>query len=1093
MARFTGKVVTAICFFGAASAAFAQFTSNVQGVVQDQTSAAIPNATVRLRSLSTDVARTTKTSDAGVYRFSSLQPGGYDISVEAAGFQTKTVTVTLQTAQTADLNIGMSVAASNQAVEVRGNAILLDTADSRIQATIRQETLQDLPFQGRNFMGLVAVAPGVTGVGAVGGGAPSDAPDNFGTEKTVNASGNGRNYAGNEFVMDGLNVTSNIIQGVSNLSPNPDSIQEVSIQTNTFSVEQGKASSIVVNITSKSGTNQFHGTGSYFFNNQDLRARTEFTTKYGPYKRHDLAGTLGGPIIKNKTFFFASVEPLWSQVSLATNVRTFEAPEFVDWAKQNYPGTLGTRLLLERPLINQVQTGVNKRARDLFTDCGTPARGNIPCDLPVIAEGRFNAAAFRNALQYNFRGDQYFRDGRDRLYGNYYKTDLDTEQVPGRVGYYSINNNNTKAFQTSWTHTFTPSLLNEGSFGFIRVEGSFGGYPGLPFHIPTINIDQVSQNFAVPSNGPGAFIQHNYNWRDVVSWVRGSHSLKFGFEAWSGDDDAQFANNSYRPTFRFLNLLDFVQDNPYSETGAVFDPLTGKITNGAYRHLMNTAGAFVQDEWKVKSNLTLTLGIRWDDYGNPHPDTSKTLTFGNILLGPGKTIDEQIANASVRQVPALYEGRLNKNFSPRAGFAWDPSKQGAWSIRGGIGLYHDWIPLGEANRIRNNPPGNVVPTFLSGSATPPLFVLGSSDAPPFGFTFPQFSVRSLDEHGGILGQQVNTGGIDRNIHPSNTLNYVIGVERRLFTRTVAGANYSGSYTWDGIIGTDLNRYAGDLLDGTLNRLNPSFGTMFYEFNANEIHYNALILTLRHEFGRGSMQSSYTFGKVTDFGSAGERVNRDPGNAFPEQHDLQRYQAPADWDVRHRFSFSGNYRIPNVFANQRLLKAVVGGWEWSAVAILQTGTPFTVFNGAPFQGNFDASGKFLGFKAGSGDYNADGVNYDWPNMPMTDYTGTHTRQQYITGLFQKSEFGVPAPGTEGNMQRSAFRNPGLIQVDTAMIKNNALPFIGERGNLQLRFEFFNVLNRVNLQGVSADLNSSTFGRSTSTYDPRVIQLGARLLF
>jgi hypothetical protein len=251
MARFTGKVVTAICFFGAASAAFAQFTSNVQGVVQDQTSAAIPNATVRLRSLSTDVARTTKTSDAGVYRFSSLQPGGYDISVEAAGFQTKTVTVTLQTAQTADLNIGMSVAASNQAVEVRGNAILLDTADSRIQATIRQETLQDLPFQGRNFMGLVAVAPGVTGVGAVGGGAPSDAPDNFGTEKTVNASGNGRNYAGNEFVMDGLNVTSNIIQGVSNLSPNPDSIQEVSIQTNTFSVEQGKASSIVVNFTER--------------------------------------------------------------------------------------------------------------------------------------------------------------------------------------------------------------------------------------------------------------------------------------------------------------------------------------------------------------------------------------------------------------------------------------------------------------------------------------------------------------------------------------------------------------------------------------------------------------------------------------------------------------------------------------------------------------------------------------------------------------------------------------------------------------------------------------------------------------------------
>jgi hypothetical protein len=253
----------------------------------------------------------------------------------------------------------------------------------------------------------------------------------------------------------------------------------------------------------------------------------------------------------------------------------------------------------------------------------------------------------------------------------------------------------------------------------------------------------------------------------------------------------------------------------------------------------------------------------------------------------------------------------------------------------------------------------------------------------------------------------------------------------------------------------------------------------------------MILTLRQEFGRSAIQASYTFGKVTDFGTAGERVNRDPGNAFPDPHNLGQYQAPADWDVRHRFSFSGNYYIPSPHA--ALLNKVLGGWEWSAVTILQTGTPFTVFTGAPFQGNFDATGKFLGFRAGSGDYNADGVNYDWPNVPTKDYTGTHTRQEYITGLFQKSEFGIPAPGTEGNMRRSMFRNPGLIQVDTSLIKNNPLPFIGERGNLQLRFEFFNVLNRVNLQGVSADLNSSTFGRSTSTFDPRVIQLGARLLF
>lgn len=1093
MAALASRRAVFAYFLGAGAICFGQFSSNIQGVVQDQTQSAVPHATVKLRNLSTDVTLTASSNDAGVYRFSSLQPGNYDIAVEAAGFQAQTLHVTLQTSQTADVNVNLTVAGAAATVEVAGTAPLLDAADSRLQATIRQETLQDLPFQGRNFLGLVAVAPGVTGFGAVGGGAPGNAPDNFSTEKVVDASGNGRNSAGNEFVMDGLNVTSNIIQGVSNLSPNPDSIQEVSIQTNTFSVEQGKASSILVNVTTKSGTNHFHGTGSYFFNNQDLRARTAFTTKYEPYKRHDLAGTFGGPIIKNKTFFFASVEPLWSQTSSANSVTTYEAQEFVDWAKVNFPKSLGTSVLLDRPLINVSTTGVNKRASDLFpTDCGTPAAANIPCSLPVIAEGRFKPAPFRNALQYNFRGDQYLRDNRDRLYANYYKTDLDTEQVPIRRGYYSVNNNNTKALQTSWTHIFTPALLNEGSFGVIRVEGSFGEYPGLPFHIPTINIDQ-SQNFAVPSNGPGAFIQHNYNWRDVVSWVRGSHSLKFGFEAWSGDDDAQFANNTLRPTFRFLNLLDLVRDQPFNETGVVFDPLTGKVANGAYRHLMSTFGAFVQDEWKVKRNLTVTMGIRWDDYGNPHPDKSKTITFGNIILGPGSTLDQQIANASVRQVEGVYAHRLNKNFSPRVGVAWDPTRQGKWSIRGGVGLYHDWIPLGEANRIRNNPPGNVSPVFLAGTATPPLFALGTSDAPPFGFPFPQFAVKALDEHGGIVGQQVNTGGINRNIHPSNTLNYVFGVERQLPYRTVVGANYSGAYTWDGIIGTDLNRFAGDYLDGRLNRLNPSFGQMFFEFNANEIHYNGLILTLRHELSRGSFQASYTLSKVTDFGSAGERVNRDPGNAFPDPHNLQQYSALSDWDARHRFSFSGYYRLPTPFARVPFVRNVLGGWEWTSVAILQSGNPFTVFTSAPFQGNFDANGKFLGFKPGSGDYNADGVNYDWPNLPSKDYTGSHTRQEYINGLFQKSEFGIPTPGTEGNMKRSIFRNPGLLQVDMGMIKNNPIHFIGERGNLQIRFEFFNILNRVNLRGVSNDLNSPTFGRSTSTYDPRVIQLGARLLF
>ena len=256
-------------------------------------------------------------------------------------------------------------------------------------------------------------------------------------------------------------------------------------------------------------------------------------------------------------------------------------------------------------------------------------------------------------------------------------------------------------------------------------------------------------------------------------------------------------------------------------------------------------------------------------------------------------------------------------------------------------------------------------------------------------------------------------------------------------------------------------------------MSPSFGTIWYEFNGNETNYNAAIFAVRRAVGRSQFQASYTFSKVTDFGQAGTRVNRDPGFATPSQYDLQQYKGPADWDVRHRFAFSGAYTFPSPSKGWK--RSVLGGWEIASVGILQSGTPFTVYTTAPFEGG--------------GDYNADGVNYDFPNVP-SNAPVTFNRQQYINGVFPASYLTAPAPGSEGNEQRGQFRNPGFINIDGSMIKNNR---ITERVNLQLRFEFFNVLNRVNLQGVHSDLNDSQFARSTSTYDPRIIQLGARLVF
>ncbi|MGI9070580.1 MAG: carboxypeptidase-like regulatory domain-containing protein [Bryobacteraceae bacterium] len=208
--------------------------------MQDQSGAVLPKATVRLKNTSTGVEVTTVSGESGTYRFSSLAPGTYEVTAEAAGFQAAKSTISVFKAQTAAVNLSLAVAGAGTQVSVTSETLAIATDDSRTQMTVRTQQLQDLPVQGRNFLSLVGVAPGVTGHGAVGGGAPGDAPDNFSTEKTVDASGNGRNRSGNEFTLDGLNITSNILQGTANLSPNPDSIQEMAVQTNTFNVEHGR-------------------------------------------------------------------------------------------------------------------------------------------------------------------------------------------------------------------------------------------------------------------------------------------------------------------------------------------------------------------------------------------------------------------------------------------------------------------------------------------------------------------------------------------------------------------------------------------------------------------------------------------------------------------------------------------------------------------------------------------------------------------------------------------------------------------------------------------------------------------------------------
>lgn len=1071
----------------AAATCWAQFSASIQGTVQDPAGAVVPNAKVQLKNMATNVATTATSDTEGNYRFVSLAPGSYQITVDASGFNQTAVAFTLETSQNLNIPVSMKLATAAQSVEVTGQVPVLNTAESRNQVTLETAALANLPLAGRNMISLVATAPGVIGIGTITGGSPGSGVDNYSTELQVDASANGAGSVGNMYMVDGLDVTSAIRPGVLNLTPNPDSVQEVSIQTNTFSVEYGRASSVQMAMTTKSGTDGLHGTASDYFTNQQLWAGTEFVHNYSPYHSNNVSATIGGPIIPHhQFFFFFSIEPLRASTSTGNSTQTYEDPQFTSWAKQNFPNTLGTKILTSYPASSATTTGVLGTAATVFPGtCGTAATFNLPCSTPMIDSGIFNGTNYRNGTQFNVRIDKYFKN--DRIYGNTYRTVLDTGGPAIRPAFAATNHFILNAWQFSETHTFSPSTVNEANFGYMRDEG-IQPQTGL-FSVPLINVTGQSTAFG---NGfaAGDFIQHNYHWRDVLTHIRGTHEFKFGYEGWFGDDVEEFQGPHAQPTFNFNNLLDLVRDSPYQETGVAYNPITGKPVLWDWNAASKTFGLFVQDAWKVKPNLTLNYGVRFDDYGNPYSRSTNTV-FGNFILGQGATFADQVTNGKVVVKNDIFSS-AQKAWSPRVGLSWDPNGKGNWVVRGGVGIFHNWVtPANAQEELRGNPPGPIYPTFYSTGTPPPLFVLGTSNVPPFGFTYPAVAGGQLDAHGGIVGLQPAIGAIDPNLLTPVSYNFTGNLERKITHDTVLSIGYSGARGRDLLAGggqqfsvsygVDINNYPGDLIQHNSTvptRLNPSFGSISYTQNDRQSRFDAMIVGLRTRFARnGFVNVFYT-----------RSSSKDDTQVYPVATNPYQYYGPSIWDSPNRLSITASYLIPGLNQGHGFAGRVTGGWTASGTTILQSGHPFTVNTTAAFQPVRDANGNIIGISAASGDYNADGVNNDYPNV--TTYAMGNSRQAYLNGVFPKSNFTVPTLGTEGNELWGQFRNPGFAETDASLSKDTN---ITERLRLQLRFEFYNVFNRVNLNGVNANLSSSTFSRATSQLNPRNIQIGAKIMF
>ena len=350
---------------------------------------------------------------------------------------------------------------------------------------------------------------------------------------------------------------------------------------------------------------------------------------------------VGGPVIPNHhhLFFYFAAELLRSSQSTNGSV-TFADPQFTAFAQTNFPNTVGTHLLSTYLPANVSGVGVSQTAQDIFgtgaSGCGTAATSNIPCALPMIDAGSFSATQIRNGTQYFARLDAPFKN--DRVYASLFRTLLTSGAASAMPQFSALNPTWQVAGQLNWTHTFSPTTLNDASAGISRVEGLLGS-GAKDYTVPSVSVNGINvdsgQAFGV-GFAQGDFIQHNYHWRDVLTHVRGAHTLKFGYEGWYGDDVEPFQGPWSQPKFAFDNLLKLAQDAPTNENGIMYDPATGQQKLWNWDAASRTFGLFVQDTWKVRRNLTLTMGLRYDDSGNPW-SKSDTTVFGNFYLGTGTT------------------------------------------------------------------------------------------------------------------------------------------------------------------------------------------------------------------------------------------------------------------------------------------------------------------------------------------------------------------------------------------------------------------------------------------------------------------------
>jgi hypothetical protein len=1081
----SSSTLSAVCSFGRTLVACLLFAiffpialvaqvagGTIYGTISDPSEKLIPQAQVSIANVATGITTVVVTNSDGFFTAPNLLPGEYDVTVTAKGFNTevrKGITLTVGAQQVFNLTLHVGSAAKT-VVEVTVEAPAVQLASSDISATVTAQTVRELPLNGRSWTDLAALQPGVDTIQTQPTFATGSDRGNrgFGQQLTIS----GARPQQNNYRLDGisLNDYANGAPG-SVLGGNlgVDAIQEFSVLTSNYSAEYGKTSGGVVNATTRSGTNGFHGSVYEFLRNSALDARNFFEDPTAPkaaFKRNQFGGAIGGPIIKNRTFFFADYEGIRQSKGIANRdfVPSLDARNGIIGGVPLSGGVdpMVQKYLALYPLANP-------------SNCGTD-----------VCQFTFSGKQVVNENFVTTRVDHKFSD-RDGVFGTYL-FDRTPYSSPDSFGNVQLNTLSTRQIVAAEeTHSFTPTFVNAVRFGYnheyvnndssvnairaVAADSSLGAFAGR--NAAVVNVGGLTSM----SGGVGGLPTYLYGWNsfqgyDDAFWTRGTHSIKFGmaFERMLLQATALTDPNGI---WNFKNLTAFLTNSPSKFAGGIASSLTPRDFR------QNLFGAYVQDDWRWRPNLTVNLGLRYEMSTVPTEIHGKLVNLRNLT------------DATPHLGDPLFNNPTLRNFEPRIGFAWDPLRNGRMAVRGGAGLF-DVLPLPYQFILLET---QAVPFFQYPSintTTAPVQPLKFFAVPPADFT----------------AKFQRSTYIDTNPRRNYVAQWNLNLQYQLTPNLAAMVAYVGSrgihqpfrvdesdlviptktsagYLWPqvdalgNVFSPQCNQLDPNGSDpaqcGPPSTINPNFGSIRGMFYQGRSYFNALELQLARRMNHGfQMQGTFTWGKSMDTSSA--TVAGDAfGNSISSLNwfDMRLTRGLSDFNVGRTLVLNGTWDIPTAKSFSGPARWITDGWELGLIFTASDGVPFTPTWGTGndpantlSSDDFAFSNRLGGPGCGTLTNPGNPNNYiktqcfAVPTAPNAAFWAANCSPVPPSLGAPVDPNSLQCFNLRGNSGRNILTGPGITSLDFSVFKNNHIRRISENFNVQFRVEMFNILNHAN---------------------------------